>query len=55
MTGGNSTFASSGGKGIFIPFQGLFQNRALWTRFFICSRIGGKRMTSSKEEERKNA
>ena len=35
MTGGNSTFASSGGKGNFIPFQGLFQNRALWTRFFI--------------------
>ncbi len=35
MAGGNSTFASSGGKGNFIPFQGLFQNRALWTRFFI--------------------
>ena len=35
MTGGNSTFASSRGKGIFIPFQGLFENRALWTRFFI--------------------
>ena len=35
ITGGDSTFAASGGKGSFIPFQGLFQNRALWTRFFI--------------------
>ncbi len=35
MTIGNSTFASSGGKGNFIPFQGLSQNRVLWTRFFI--------------------
>jgi transposase len=35
MTVGNSTFASSWGKGNFIPFQALSQNRALWTRFFI--------------------
>ena len=34
MTGDNSTFVSSGGKGNFIPFQGLFQSRVLWTRFF---------------------